>query len=146
MDFRRGERRAEAGEKEKAKMKLVLDTHIILRAVLETLDEKRSLLIQNRANESFVSAVTLWEITKLVEHGKLAPSEPLRALLDRITKHPGYRIVSYSTDLMCELREIAPKMHRDPADQLIVATARMLGAVLLTDDAQIRASKLVRTL
>ncbi len=127
-------------------MKLVLDTHIILRAVLEALDSKRSSLIQNRDNEAFVSAVTLWEIAKLVEYGKLAPNEPLRVLLSRITRHPGYRVVPYSTDLMCELHEIAPKMHRDPADQLIVATARMLGATLLTDDAKIRASKLVQTL
>ena len=47
---------------------------------------------------------------------------------------------------MLELLEIAPRMHKDPADQIVVATARRLGASLMTDDARIRRSRLVPVL
>jgi PIN domain nuclease of toxin-antitoxin system len=42
--------------------------------------------------------------------------------------------------------DVAPKLHQDPADQIIVATARCLGAVLMTNDRRIRKSGLVDVL
>lgn len=44
---------------------------------------------------------------------------------------------------MIELLDVAPRLHKDPADQIIVATARRLGAVLTTNDVRIRRSRLV---
>jgi PIN domain nuclease of toxin-antitoxin system len=52
--------------------------------------------------------------------------------------------VQYDAKLLIELLQIAPKLHKGPADQIIVATARTLDATLMTDDKRIRASKLVK--
>jgi PIN domain nuclease of toxin-antitoxin system len=63
-----------------------------------------------------------------------------------LCSHPRYTIAEYDAELMLELLEIAPKLHRDPADQIIVATARLFNAALMTDDKRIRRSRLVEVL
>jgi PIN domain nuclease of toxin-antitoxin system len=87
--------------------------------------------------------VSLWELTKLVELGHLSMPDGFERFMRELCGHPRYSIVPYDADLMVELLAVAPKLHKDPADQIVVATARVLGAVLMTDDARIRRSKLV---
>jgi len=50
-----------------------------------------------------------------------------------------------SPAVAAELASFPPTFHRDPADRIIVATARVLGATLLTADQGIVGSKLVAT-
>jgi PIN domain nuclease of toxin-antitoxin system len=42
--------------------------------------------------------------------------------------------------------DLPATFHRDPADRIIVATAHVLGAMLLTNDGRIRDADIVRTL
>jgi PIN domain nuclease of toxin-antitoxin system len=126
-------------------MRIVLDTHVVIHAANDVLDPARKRLLADPTAELFISAVTLWEITKLVELGHLAMPDGFDVFMRELCTHPRYTIAHYDADLMVVLLELAPKLHKDPADQIIVATARQLGASLMTDDKRIRRSRLVDT-
>ena len=127
-------------------MRIVLDTHIVVFASNDTLSAARKRTLEDAASELFLSAVSLWEITKLVELGHLKFPDGFERFMRDLCGHPRYTVVPYDAALMIELLGVAPRMHRDPADQIIVATARVLGASLMTDDAHIRRSRLVSIL
>ena len=122
-------------------MKIVLDTHIILHAAADALSEKRSALLEVPSNELYISAVSLWEITKLSEFGYATFDQGFEHFMRSLCAHPRYAIVPYSADLMITLGALAPKLHKDPADQLIAATAVLLGASLMTDDGKLKKAK-----
>lgn len=127
-------------------MRIVLDTHIVVHAANAALDARRTRLLDDPASELLISAVTLWELTKLVELGHLVVSDGFPRFMRALCSHPRYRVVPYDAELMVELLAVAPKMHKDPADQVIVATARTQSAKLMTNDTRIRRSKLVEVL
>lgn len=124
-------------------MKIVLDTHIVVHAASDSLSAARTRLLDEANNELFVSAVSLWELTKLVELGHLSMPDGFERFMRDLCAHPRYTITQYNAELMLELLVVAPQLHKDPADQIVVATARVLGAVVMTDDSRIRRSKLV---
>jgi PIN domain nuclease of toxin-antitoxin system len=124
-------------------VRIVLDTHIVVHAANDHLEPARKRLIDDTASELFVSAVTLWELTKLVELGHIAMPNGFERFMRDLCAHPRYTIAQYDAALMIELLRVARKMHKDPADQIIVATALRLDAALMTDDREIRRSKLV---
>ena len=95
------------------------------------------------ASELLISAVTLWEPTKLVELGHPEMPDGFERFMRDLCHHPRYTIAQYDADLMIEVLRVSEKMHRDPADQIIVATALERKAVPMTDDRAIRRSKLV---
>jgi PIN domain nuclease of toxin-antitoxin system len=124
-------------------VRIVLDTHIVVHAANDHLEPARKRLLDDTASELFVSAVTLWELTKLVEIGHLAMPNGFERFMRDLCAHPRYTIAHYDAALMIELLRVARKMHKDPADQIIVATALRLDAALMTDDREIRRSKLI---
>jgi PIN domain nuclease of toxin-antitoxin system len=123
-------------------VRIVLDTHIVVHAANDDLEPPRKRLLEDQASELFVSAVTLWELTKLVELGHLEMPGGFDRFIRDLCAHPRYEIAQYDAALMIELLRVAPKMHKDPADQIIVATALKLRAALMTNDLRIRRSKL----
>ncbi len=125
-------------------MRIVLDTHIVVHAANDSLEPPRKKLLDNPTSELFVSAVTLWELTKLVELGHLALPDGFDRFMRDLCAHPRYTIAQYDAGLMIELLRIAGKMHKDPADQIIVATAIRLDAALMTNDLRIRRSGLTK--
>lgn len=127
-------------------LRIVLDTHVVVFAAGGELAPARKRLLEDATSELYLSAVTLWELTKLVELGHLVLPDGFAGFMRDLCSHPRYTIAQYDADLMIELHAIAPRMHRDPADQIIVATCRRLGASLMTDDARIRRSRLVNVL
>lgn len=126
--------------------RIVLDTHIVVHAANDTLSATRKRWLDDEASELMISAVTLWELTKLVELGHLEMPDGFEPFMRALCSHPRYEIVPYDATLMIELLSLASRMHKDPADQLIVATARVRDAALMTDDASIRRSRLVPVL
>ena len=125
-------------------MRIVLDTHIVVHAANDNLEPPRKKLLDNPTSELFVSAVTLWELTKLVDLGHLALPDGFDRFMRDLCAHPRYTIAQYDAGLMIELLRTAGKMHKDPADQIIVATAIRLDAALMTNDLRIRRSGLTK--
>ena len=90
-----------------------------------------------------VSAICLWEVAMLVNLGRLDLGESLRSWLDAAADPRTVRVLPISPAIANEVARIPNEIHRDPADRLIIATARVHGLPVLTRDQTIRRSKLV---
>ena len=84
-----------------------------------------------------ISSMSCWEVGKLVEHGRLTLDRPIREWFDLALDRPGVRIIGLTPDIVVDATSLPGSFHKDPADQIIVATVRVLGAPLLTEDARI---------
>lgn len=120
-------------------MKIVIDTHILIHTSSGMLGQTRSALIDDARNPVYISEISLWEISKLTELGRIAPAESLQSYLRKIESHPRYKVIGLSSHILAEIPALSQKMHKDLADQILAATALSLGAKLMTDDRQLRA-------
>jgi PIN domain nuclease of toxin-antitoxin system len=109
---------------------LLLDTHLLLWAMLQPAKLKpraRSLIEQN---EVFVSSASIWEISIKSSLGKLE-ADP-RVVLDAL-EPAGLRKLSVSGEHAAKVYELPP-LHRDPFDRMLLAQALSEPLTLLTDD------------
>jgi PIN domain nuclease of toxin-antitoxin system len=84
-----------------------------------------------------VSAISCWEVAKLVELGRVALSCSLEEWLDQALSYPGVQLITLTPEIAIESTRLPGDFHRDPADQIIVATARVYGCSLVTSDEKI---------
>ena len=131
-------------------MRFLLDTHVL---ILWCQGERRLPARHRRAisrgsaqNPLLVSDISLWEIAMLHGLGRIRLLLPLREWLDRATAPPLVARCGISPAIAAEVASFPQSFPRDPADRIIVATARVMGATLLTSDARIIDSELVPTL
>ena len=78
--------------------------------------------------------------------GRIQLTIPLRVWLDKAVAPPLLRRHGISPAIAAELSALPDSFQRDPADRILVATARILGATLLTQDRRIVDAALVKTL
>jgi PIN domain nuclease of toxin-antitoxin system len=97
-------------------------------------------------NPLWVSDISLWEVATLLELGRIRLRLPLRDWLDRATAPPLVQRCGISPAVAAALAALPASFHRDPADRILVATARVLGATLLTQDTRIVQAGIVSTL
>ena len=131
-------------------MKYLLDTHVIVRWNLDSprLSKVHRRILRDAERREMrvgVSAISLWEIAKLLETGKLRLAQSLAECLAAIETSRFVDVLPLSARVAIESIELGAKAPRDPADQLIIATARCHSLVLLTDDAVILEAGLVST-
>ncbi len=92
-----------------------------------------------------MSVICCWEVAKLVALGRLVLPRPLDEWIDRALAYPGIRLLDLTPRIAIEANRLPGSFHRDPADQIIVATARVFDIPLVTSDQQILAYPHVRT-
>lgn len=131
-------------------MKPLLDTHVLI-WWLESgrkLSRKQREVIRAATLERplYVADISLWEIATLAQLGRIRLRLPLRDWLEAATAPPLVRRVGISPAIAAELATLPPGFHRDPADRILVSTARVLGATLLTQDKRITDAGIVPTL
>ena len=88
-------------------------------------------------------AISCWEVAKLAELGRLQLTVPVDLWLARAVRPP-VRLLPLSPEVAVGSTRLPGTFHRDPADQLIVATARLYDCPLVTLDRLIRAYPHVR--
>lgn len=93
-----------------------------------------------------VSDISLWEVAMLQSLGRIRLKLPLRDWLEKAVAPPLVRRHGISPAIAAELAALPDWFHGDPADRVLVATARVLGATLLTQDRRILESALVPTI
>ena len=86
----------------------------------------------------YVPAICAWEVAKLVEKGRLALRFPVREWVDDALRLEGLQLYSLTPSVCVASTQLPRPFHGDPADQLIVATARDLGLAVITSDRKIR--------
>ncbi len=120
---------------------ILLDTHVWVWWVHR--DERLPTLTQGfiERHESSVlgvSAISCWEVAKLVERGRLRLPLPTGDWLHAALSYPGVRLLDMTPDICAESCSLPGDFHADPADQIIVATARHHRVGLVTLDERIR--------
>jgi len=120
---------------------ILLDTHIWIWWVQG--DPKLPLVSRQylQANESTglgVSVISCWEVAKAVELGRLSFQQPVAAWISHALAYPGVTLVPLTPAITVESTQLPEPFHRDPADRFIVATARVHGYPLVTQDSKIR--------
>ncbi|NOZ05724.1 MAG: type II toxin-antitoxin system VapC family toxin [Chloroflexi bacterium] len=116
---------------------IVLDTHIWVWWVhgdKQLTKTQASVIEANETNGIGVSAISCWEIAKLVEYGRLELPCVLKEWFEQALNYPGIRLLELTPEIAIESTQLPGEFHRDPADQIIVATARVYDCLLVTSD------------
>ena len=127
---------------------ILLDTHIWVWWVHgdENLSSVLFDLISDNEEEGIgVSIITCWEVAKLVEYGRIELPVKVKEWFDKALGYPGVNLLPLSPEIAVESTQLPGNFHRDPADQIIVATARIHGIKLVTVDSKIIAYSHVDT-
>jgi PIN domain nuclease of toxin-antitoxin system len=127
---------------------IVLDTHLWVWWVDNNarLTQKHQDWIQQYQSQGLgVSIISCWEVAKLVELGTLTRSLAVDEWLAAALADPGVQQIELTIPIIIQSTTLTG-FHRHPADQLIVATAKIHGCPVLTADAKILAYPEVQTL
>jgi PIN domain nuclease of toxin-antitoxin system len=127
---------------------IILDTHIWIWWADNNprlTQQHRQWIQQYQSQGLGVSIISCWEVAKLVENDKLAMSIAVDEWLTAALAYPGVQLLNLTIPIIVESTKLTG-FHRDPADQIIVATAKIYGCPLLTADAKILAYPDVQTL
>lgn len=132
------------------KPRLLLDTHILIRWFVEpqrlSKEQTRALeMAEQRAQPVAVSSITLWEVAQLGSSVGARIVSGMDQVLDSLQTDPGVTIFPLSSEIAREGAALRATL-RDPADCIIVATARVHGLRLLTSDQRIIAANVVSTI
>jgi PIN domain nuclease of toxin-antitoxin system len=127
-------------------MALLLDTHVWIWWLtrLPRLPRKIIAALDEMPERPFLSVASLWELSLLVEAGRVELLPNPSAWLEQATHPETIRLAQITRAVALELFAFPKKFRRDPADRIIVATARSMDLPLLTYDRGIRKSGLVR--
>ncbi len=119
---------------------IVLDTHIwvwIVQGDPRLSDKLKEIIVANESERIGVPAISLWEVAKAVELGRLVLFEPIDNWFRLALKSPGIEVLPLTPEIALESTRLPSPFHKDPFDQLIVATARVHDAMLITADSAI---------
>jgi PIN domain nuclease of toxin-antitoxin system len=129
-------------------VRVLLDTHILRYWLARRLTRRQRAALQGASADEplWVSDISLWEIATLSSLNRIRLHLPVRDWLEAAVSPPLVRRISMSPAVAAEVAALPDTFHRDPADRIIVASARNLGARLLTQDRRIIDSGVVATL
>jgi PIN domain nuclease of toxin-antitoxin system len=130
---------------------IVIDTHVLVWWVsgmksLSTTAEKVVKDTLLSGSEVIVSSISAWEISMLIEKGRLVLSMDVASWLDEVSQIDGVRFVPVDNEIGIKSTVLPGEFHKDPADRMIVATARKLAAPLVTADEKIIDYEHVKTI
>jgi PIN domain nuclease of toxin-antitoxin system len=129
---------------------IVLDTHTLVWWVTgdPTLSKKAKAAIarEQAGGGIIVSSISAWEIAMLVEREKLLLSMDVSSWLATVAQIDAVRFMPVDVEVATKSVELPGEFHKDPADRMIVATARKLAVPLVTKDDKIRAYAHVKTI
>lgn len=120
-------------------MTYLLDTHAwIQRALGVSVPTLVDEVLTRHAASLALADISLWEAAKLVELGRLKLSIPLGEFF-RLAITPELTVLPVTLGIAVRVASLEDSgFHKDPADQLIVATALEHGLTLISDDSRIR--------
>jgi PIN domain nuclease of toxin-antitoxin system len=121
----------------------LLDTHVFFWRVAEphrlTQTQGRALDEAEASDDPVaISVITLWELAMLAHRGRIQPPKVIDLWLAEIEADPEIAVIPLSGRIVTEAVQLGPGVSNDPADRIIIATARCHGFPLVTGDKRIR--------
>lgn len=119
---------------------ILLDTHIWIWWV--NLNNKLSsaqkeIVLKHESEEIGISIISCWEVARLVEYKRLEFACSIKEWIQIALDYPGVTLLNLTPDIVIESSQLPSDFHKDPADQMIAATARILQCILVTADKKI---------
>ena len=121
---------------------LLLDTHVWIWYVEGEVEQfsrriERPIEAAVQRGDILISAISVWEVALLEATGRIDLSIDVRAWVARALMFPGVTLKGLAPSIALESTRLPGELHRDPADRILIATARLLGAALVTRDERI---------
>jgi len=120
---------------------ILLDTcAVIWSAVVDALNAEAESALQaayDSGEPIWISPFSAWEVGMLVSKGRLALTLPPERWFQTVISKPGVRLAPVEPDMLIRSSHLPGTPSSDPADSIIIATARELGATVMTRDRRI---------
>ena len=121
---------------------IVIDTHVLVWWVngSSTLSTNANKAIQDtltNGNEIIISSISAWEIAMFIKKGRLILNMDAESWLDEVSQIAGVRFMPVDNEIGIKSTLLPGEFHKDPADRMIVTTARKLAVPLVTADQKI---------
>lgn len=97
-------------------------------------DARRAIEEAAQENRLFISPISAWEIGMLVAKGRIALSIPVREWIEQVFAHASVMDAGLTVSVLTASSFLPGRIHGDPADRIIVATARARGLSVATRD------------
>lgn len=121
-----------------ARPALLLDTHVLIWLMFgdsKLGEEAQAAILRACAEErAYVSAITPWEIGVLVSKKRIDLFRDVLVWIRDALSLPGIKFAPLSPEIAVDSTRLPWEAHGDTADRILVATARHLGATLVTAD------------
>jgi PIN domain nuclease of toxin-antitoxin system len=116
-------------------MRLLLDTHSFLWFIdgSSQLSTRARQLIEDMANERFLSVASLWEIAIKTSVGKLSLGQPFAALIPHQLSINGIALLGITIRHATAVADL-PLHHRDPFDRMLAAQAQVEQLLIVSGD------------
>jgi PIN domain nuclease of toxin-antitoxin system len=120
---------------------IVLDTHVFLwwlsKDALLPSAVRRRIEKHRKSRSIIVSTISFWEVAMLTQKGRLSLKFDLHTWIDKVASLSFIKYISPDRSIFVDSVYLPSPFHPDPADRVIVATARQCGANLVTKDSKI---------
>jgi PIN domain nuclease of toxin-antitoxin system len=118
--------------------KLLLDTCAVIWMTEDMpITEAATEAMNNAATRKLpvlISPISAWERAMLVAKGRLRSPVPPKRWFERALALGGLELAPMSPDILADASFLPEPLHRDPADRIIIATARAMDLTIVTRD------------
>ena len=120
---------------------ILLDTHTWIWLVNGTTElSTEAITLIDRAGSKgrvFISVISTWELSMLVAKNRITLTKPINKWVEDSLNQSGVNLALLTPEIAIESSFLPGQFHGDPADRVIVATARIESLILLTRDTKI---------
>lgn len=122
---------------------LLLDTHVWFRYQTSTQrlrpDAEAAIAEASGRNAVFISIISVWELAMLEQARYVELDGGIHRWIEQALSKPGIALLPLSPEIAIESVRLPSPMHKDPADRILVASARVDALTLVTSDKAILA-------
>ena len=120
---------------------IILDTHVWLwwaTGSFRLRENQRKVILEHATDRVGICTFSCWEIARLVADNQVSLNVDILNWFEFASNLPGVALLDMTPEIAIESNRLPGDFHRDPADQIIVATARIYRCQLVTADSRIR--------
>lgn len=130
---------------------IVLDTHTLIwwatgDATQLTTSAQQAIEHEMGGGTIMVSSISAWELAMLVAKGRITLQMDVSRWLSLVNQIDAVSFIPVDNEIAVSSTELPDEFHKDPADRIIVATARKYAVPLVTADEKILAYPHVHTI
>ena len=100
-------------------------------------DNVKMLIKQTETDQRAIASISIWEFAMMVAKGRIKVKIDPKRWLNNAIGNSGLQVIELTPEIAMESCNLPGGFHKDPADQIIVATARTHNLTLLTKDRKI---------